>query len=58
MLWFSSMAAVRTGLLCFDLFNVADATVDELLHRYVLVVAALAALNVKPQFVEWVKFGH
>ena len=52
------MAAVRTGLLCSDLFNVVDATVDELLHRYVLVVAALAALNVKPQFVEWVKFGH
>ena len=52
------MAAVRTGLLCFVLFNVVDATVDELLHRYVLVVAALAAQNVKPQFVEWVKFGH
>ena len=46
------MAAVRTALLCFDLFNVVDASVDELLNRYVFVVLVLAALNVKPQFVD------
>lgn len=44
--WFAPMATVRTAWLCFDLLNVDDATINELLHWYVLVVATFAALNV------------
>ena len=45
-LWFAPRATVRTACLSFDLLNIVDDTVYELLHGYVLVVATFAALNV------------
>ena len=45
-LWFAPMATVRTARLSFNLLNIVDATIEKLLHRYVLVMAAFAALNV------------
>ena len=51
-LWFAPMATVRTACLIFDLLNIVDATVYELLHGYVLVVATFAALDVQPMFID------
>ena len=51
-LWFAPMATVRTARLSFNLLNIVDATIEKLLHRYVLVMAAFAALNVQPMFID------
>ena len=49
-LWFAPVPAVWTAWSCFDLFDVVDTTVHELLHGYVFIVATLHALNVQPMF--------
>ena len=49
-LWFAPVPAVWTAWFCFDLLDVVDATINELLHCYVLVVPTFHALDVQPMF--------
>ena len=46
----TEVISFRTLLLFYDLLNVVDATVEKLLHRYVVIMAAFAGLDVQPMF--------
>ena len=48
--WFAPMATVRTAWFSFDLLDVVNATINELLHGYVLIVPTFHALDVQPMF--------
>lgn len=46
------------SVIFFDLLNIVDATVNELLCVYVFVVPTFSTLDVEPMFVNQIQFGQ
>jgi hypothetical protein len=57
-------ARARSGSICvaarfiFDLFNIVDALINEVLQGHALVVPTFHELNVEPVPIDKVKFDH